>query len=81
MEARGVEPLSEKRKTKASPSADCVLRFPSENSHRRDWSSGSFINADEAQSFAPPVPCLYDAGGLRRRRLKVDGSCIKQLQQ
>ena len=74
MEARGVEPLSENPRPKASPSAVCVLNFPSEGSRRRDRALGSFISADAAQSFAASVPCLYDAGGLRRRRLRVDGS-------
>lgn len=72
MEARGVEPLSENPKPRASPSAVCDLEFPAQGSHRRDRCLGSFISAGAAQSFAASVPCLYDAGGLRRRRLSVD---------
>ena len=72
MEARGVEPLSENPTPRASPSAVCVLGFPSWDFRRQNSHYGSFINAGSAQSFAEPVPCLYDAGGLRRRRLRVD---------
>ena len=74
MEARGVEPLSENPKQKVSPSAVRVLNFPLAGSHARDRAAGSFINAGAPQSLNAPVPCLYDAGGLRRRRLRVDGS-------
>ena len=81
MEARGVEPLSENPTPRASPSAVCVLGFPSWDFRRQNSHYGSFINAGLAQSFAKPVPCLYDAGGLRRRRLRADGSRIKQLQR
>ena len=72
MEARGVEPLSENPTKRASPSAVRVLGFPSTDSREQDSAYGSFINAGPLQSFIGPVPCLYDADGLRRRRLRVD---------
>lgn len=78
VEARGVEPLSENPTKRASPSAVRVLGFPSADSREQDSAYGSFINAGPLQSFIEPVPCLYDAGGLRRRRLRVDGHRIKR---
>lgn len=79
MEARGVEPLSENLKARASPSAVYVLGFPPSDSHKQDSGFGSFINADSTQSFVESVPCLYDADCLRRRRLRVDGSRVRRL--
>ncbi len=81
VEARGVEPLSENLKARASPSAVYVLGFPRLDSHKQDSGFGSFISADSTQSFVGSVPCLYDADCLRRRRLRVDGNRIKRLQQ
>ena len=72
VEPRGVEPLSEDQKTRASPSAVCVLTFPPRNSHRRDFRFSSFIKSHRPQSLRRLVPCYYDADGLRRRRLRVD---------
>ena len=72
VEPRGVEPLSEDQKTRASPSAVCVLTFPPQNSHRRDFRFSSFIKSHRPQSLRRLVPCYYDADGLRRRRLRVD---------
>ena len=72
MEPRGVEPLSEDQKTRASPSAVCILTFPPPNSHRQDSGFSSFIKSHRPQSLRRLVPCFYDADGLRRRRLRVD---------
>ena len=72
VEPRGVEPLSEDQKTRASPSAVCVLTFPPPDSHRQDSGFSSFIKSHRPQSFGRLVPCYYDADGLRRRRLRVD---------
>ena len=73
VEPRGVEPLSEDQKTRASPSAVCVLKFPPPDSRRQDPGIGSFIKSRRPQSLRRLVPCFYDADGLRRRRLRVDG--------
>ena len=72
VEPRGVEPLSEDQTTRASPSAVCVLTFPPKDSRRQDSSFSSFIRSHRPQSLRRLVPCLYDADGLRRRRLRVD---------
>lgn len=72
VEPRGVEPLSEDQKTRASPSAVYVLTFPLPGSHRQDSGFSSFIKSRFPQSFEKLVPCYYDADGLRRRRLRVD---------
>ena len=72
VEPRGVEPLSEGQTTRASPSAVCVLTFPPEDSRRQDSPFSSFIKSHRLQSLRRLVPCLYDADGLRRRRLRVD---------
>ncbi len=72
VEPRGVEPLSEDQKTRASPSAVCILTFPPLNSYRQDSSFSSFIKSHRPQSLRRLVPCIYDADGLRRRRLRVD---------
>ena len=72
VEPRGVEPLSEDQKTRASPSAVYVLTFPPPDSHRQDSGFSSFIKSRFPQSFEKLVPCYYDADGLRRRRLRVD---------
>ena len=72
VEPRGVEPLSEDQKARASPSAVCVLTFPPPGSHRRDPGFSSFIKSRPPQSLSGLVPCYYDADGLRRRRLRVD---------
>ena len=73
MEPRGVEPLSEDQRTRASPSAVCVLTFPPHGSHRRDPGISSFIKSHRRQSLWRLVPCYYDADGLRGRTLRVDG--------
>ena len=73
VEARGVEPLSEDQTAKASPSAVCVLTFPPPDSHRRDAGFSSFIKSHPSQSLNGLVPCIDDAGDLRRRRLRADG--------
>jgi len=72
VEPRGVEPLSEDQKTRASPSAVCDLTFPLPDSRRQDSGFSSFIKSRRPQSFGRLVPCYYDADGLRRRRLRVD---------
>ena len=72
VEPRGVEPLSEDQTTRASPSAVCVLTFPPEDARRQAASFSSFIKSHRLQSLERLVPCLYDADGLRRRRLRVD---------
>ena len=72
VDPRGVEPLSESRIARASPSAVYVLTFPPSNSHRQDSDFSSFIKSHRPQSLRRLVPCLYHAGGLRRRRLRVD---------
>ena len=72
VEPRGVEPLSEDQKTRASPSAVCVLTFPPPGSRRQDSGFSSFIKSRRPQSLRRLVPCFYDADGLRRRRLRVD---------
>lgn len=72
VEPRGVEPLSEDQKTRASPSAVCVLEFPPPNSRRQDYGLGSFIKSRRSQSFGRLVPCYYDVDGLRGRTLRVD---------
>ena len=72
VEPRGVEPLSEGQTTRASPSAVCVLTFPPVDSRRQDSPFSSFIKSHRPQSLRRLVPCLYDADGLRRRRLRVD---------
>ena len=72
VDPRGVEPLSEDQTTRASPSAVCVLTFPPEDSRRQDSPFSSFIKSHRPQSLRRLVPCLYDADGLRRRRLRVD---------
>ena len=73
VEARGVEPLSEDQTAKTSPSAVCVLTFPPPDSRRRDAGLSSFINSHPSQSLNGLVPCIDDAGDLRRRRLRADG--------
>ena len=72
VEPRGVEPLSEDQKNRASPSAVCVLTFPPPASHRRDTGFSSFIKSGDPQSLRPLVPCYYDVDGLRGRTLRVD---------
>ena len=72
VEPRGVEPLSEDQTTRASPSAVCVLTFPLWSSRRQDIHFSSFIKSHRPQSLGRLVPCLYDAGNLRRRRLRAD---------
>ena len=72
VEPRGVEPLSEDQTTRASPSAVCVLTFPLWSSRRQDIHFSSFIKSHRPQSLGRLVPCLYDAGDLRRRRLRAD---------
>ena len=72
MEPRGVEPLSEDQKTRASPSAVCVLTFPPPGSRRQDSGFSSFIRSRCPQSLRRLVPCYYDADGLRGRTLRVD---------
>ena len=72
VEPRGVEPLSEDQKNRASPSAVCVLTFPPPISHRRDMGFSSFIKSGGPQSLRPLVPCYYDVDGLRGRTLRVD---------
>ena len=72
VEPRGVEPLSEDQKTRASPSAVCVLTFPPPNSHRQDSGFSSFIKSGCPQSLRQLVPCYYDVDGLRGRTLRVD---------
>ena len=72
MEPRGVEPLSEDQKNRASPSAVCVLTFPPPISHRRDRGISSFIKSGRPQSLGRLVPCYYDVDGLRGRTLRVD---------
>ena len=73
VEPRGVEPLSEDQKTRASPSAVCVLKFPPPDSRRQDPGIGSFIKSRRPQSLRRLVPCYYDADDLRGRTLRVDG--------
>ena len=72
VEPRGVEPLSEDQKTRASPSAVCILTFPPPDSHRQDSGFSSFIKSHRPQSFGRLVPCYYDVDGLRGRTLRVD---------
>ena len=72
VEPRGVEPLSEDQKNRASPSAVCDLTFPPSNSHRRDLNFSSFIKSGRPQSLSRLVPCYYDVDGLRGRTLRVD---------
>ena len=72
VEPRGVEPLSEDQTSRASPSAVCVFTFPPQGSRRQDPRFSSFIKSHRPQSLRRLVPCLYDADGLRRRRLRVD---------
>lgn len=72
VEPRGVEPLSEDQKTRASPSAVCVLTFPPPNSRRQDFGFSSFIKSRRPQSLRRLVPCYYDVDGLRGRTLRVD---------
>ena len=72
VEPRGVEPLSEDQKNRASPSAVCVLTFPPPASHRRDMGISSFIKSGRPQSLRQLVPCYYDVDDLRGRTLKVD---------
>ena len=72
VDPRGVEPLSEDQTTRASPSAVCVLTFPPEDSRRQDSPFSSFIKSHRLQSLRRLVPCLYDAGDPRRRRLRAD---------
>ena len=73
VEPRGVEPLSEDQKTRASPSAVCVLTFPPPGSRRQDPGFSSFIKSRRPQSLRQLVPCYYDVDGLRGRTLRVDG--------
>ena len=72
MEARGVEPLSENPRTQASPSAVCVLTFPPAYPRRQGYAFSSFIKSRRSQSLKRLVPCLDDAGDLRRRKLRAD---------
>ena len=72
VEPRRVELLSEDQTTRASPSAVCVLTFPPRSSRKQDLRISSFIKSHRPQSLRRLVPCLYDADGLRRRRLRVD---------
>ena len=72
VEPRGVEPLSEDQKTRASPSAVCVLTFPPPGSRRQDPGISSFIKSRRPQSLRRLVPCYYDVDGLRGRTLRVD---------
>ena len=72
VEPRGVEPLSEDQKTRASPSAVCVLTFPPPVSRRQDPGISSFIKSRRPQSLRRLVPCYYDVDGLRGRTLRVD---------
>ena len=72
VEPRGVEPLSEDQKTRASPSAVCVLTFPPPGSRRQDPGFSSFIKSRRPQSLRQLVPCYYDVDGLRGRTLRVD---------
>lgn len=72
VEPRGVEPLSEDQKTRASPSAVRDLTFPLPGPHGRGTGFSSFIKSRRPQSFGRLVPCYYDADCLRRRRLRVD---------
>ena len=72
VEARGVEPLSENPRTRASPSAVCDLTFPLPDSRRQDSGFSSFIKSRRSQSLERLVPCLNDAGYLRRRKLRAD---------
>ena len=71
VEPRGIEPLSEDQPRRVSPSAFCVLTFPLPGSHRRDSGFSSFIKSRCPQSLRQLVPCFYDAGDLRRRRLRA----------
>ena len=73
VEPRGVEPLSEDQKTRASPSAVCVLTFPPPDSRRQDSGFSSFIKSRRPQSLRQLVPCYYDVDDLRGRTLRVDG--------
>ena len=73
VEPRGVEPLSEDQKTRASPSAVCVLTFPPPDSRRQDSGFSSFIKSRRPQSLGRLVPCYYDVADLRGRTLRGDG--------
>ena len=73
VEARGVEPLSEDQSDRSSPSAVYDLRFPRPNPHKQGFGFGSFIRSHPPQSLSGLVPCFYDAGDPRRRRLGADG--------
>ena len=72
MEARGVEPLSEKPTTRASPSAVHVLTFPPARSRGQDQVFSSFIKSGLPQSLSRFVPRLNDAGIPRRGRPGAD---------
>jgi hypothetical protein len=71
VEPRGIEPLSEDQKNRASPSAVCVLTFPPPASHRRDTGISSFIKSGCPQSLEQLVPCYYDAATQFNGRLIV----------
>ena len=72
MEARRVELLSEDQTTKTSPSAVHILTFPPACSHGQDHAFSSLIKSHAPQSLDALVPCFYDAGWPRRRRLGAD---------
>ena len=77
VEARGVEPLSENPRIRCSPSAVCALTFPPPRSRRQDRGMSSFIKSHPGQSLAGLVPRFYDAGDLRRGRLKAGAHGIR----
>ena len=77
VEARGVEPLSENPRIRCSPSAVCALTFPPPRSRRQDRGLSSFIKSHPGQSLAGLVPRFYDAGDLRRGRLKAGAHGIR----
>ena len=77
VEARGVEPLSENPRIRCSPSAVCALTFPPPRSRRQDRGMSSFIKSHPGQSLAGLVPSFYDAGDLRRGRLKAGAHGIR----
>ena len=77
VEVWGVEPQSESQTAGLSPSAFHDLTFPPPHRRGRRYGFSSFINSHPPQSLDGLVPCFYDAGDLRRRRLRADARGLK----
>lgn len=61
VEARGVEPLSEKLSTRLSTSVADYLKFPFPSPSRQGHGSGSFINPAGRKALTGSFPTLNDA--------------------